>query len=56
MACAIGGLTECTSGVSSTKNAGCGKGLKFILNFGMGEGFVLGHNGARGMNDMLECK
>lgn len=56
MACVIGGLTECTPGVSSTKNTGCRKGLKFILNFGMGKDFVLGHNGAGGMHDMLECK
>ena len=56
MACAIGGLTEFTSEVSSTKKAGCSKGLKSILNFGMGKGFVLGHNGAGRMNDMLECR
>jgi hypothetical protein len=56
MACVIGGLAERTSGVSSTKNAGCRKGLKFILNFGVGKGFVLSHNGAGRMNDMLECK
>jgi hypothetical protein len=56
MACVIGGLAECTSGVSSTKNAGCKKVLKFILNFGIGKGFVLGHNGAERMNDMLECR
>jgi hypothetical protein len=52
----IGGLTECAPGVSSTKNAGCRKGLKSILNFGRGKDFVLGHNGAGRMNDMLECK
>jgi hypothetical protein len=56
MACVIGGLTECTSRVSSTKNAGCRKGLKFILNFGMGKGFVLGHNGAGRMSDTFECR
>jgi len=52
----IGGSTERVSGVSSTKNAGGRKGLKSILNFGMGNDFVLGHNGAGRMNDMLECK
>lgn len=56
MACVVGGPTGCTSGVSSTKNAGRRKGLKFILNFGMGKGFVLGHNSAGRMNDMLECR
>jgi hypothetical protein len=52
----IGGLTECTSGVSSTKSAGCRKGLKSILNFGMGKDFVLSHDSAGRMNGMLGCK
>ena len=46
----IVGLTACTSGVSSTENAGCRKGLKSVLNF------ELSHNSAGGMNDMLERK
>ena len=54
MACVSRELTEWTSGISSTKNAGCRKGLKFILNFGMGKVFVLGHNGTGRMDDMLE--
>jgi hypothetical protein len=54
MAFVIGQLTECTSSVYSTKNAGCGKGLMSILNCGMGNGFVLSHNGIVRMNDMLE--
>ena len=54
MALVIGELTECNSGVSSTKNGGCGGGLKSILNFRMGEGFVLSHNGVVRVTDMLE--
>jgi hypothetical protein len=52
----IRGLAECTSGVSSTKSAGFRKGLKPILNFGIGKDFVLSHNGAGRMNDVPECK